>query len=118
MTVPTLILKCGVFPTGEHELTPRHLPIVVGRSHSADITIADTQLSRRHAEIRVNSSGQFELVDLGSTNLTIVNTHDITRHVLCHGDRILLGETELAVELRLPQSDLHDRTTKDLPLME
>ena len=118
LTVPTLILKCGIFPTGVHELTPGQLPVVLGRSHSADITIADTQLSRRHAEIRVNSAGQFELVDLDSTNLTIVNTHDVTRHILCHGDRILLGDTELEVELRLPRSDLHDRTTRDLPLME
>ena len=84
-------------------------------SHSADITIPDAQLSRRHAEIRMNSAGQFELVDLDSTNLSIVNTHDVSRHILSHGDQILLGETELEVELRLPRSDLHDQTTRDLP---
>ena len=118
MTVPTLILKCDAFPEGLYEFTPRHLPLVLGRSHSADITIPDAQLSRRHAEIRMNSAGQFELVDLDSTNLSIVNTHDVSRHVLSHGDQILLGDTELEVELRLPRSDLHDQTTRDLPLME
>lgn len=118
VTVPTLILKCPAFPEGSCELTPRQLPVVLGRSHSADITIPDAQLSRRHAEIRVNSAGQFELVDLDSTNLSIVNTHDVTCHILSHGDQILLGDTELAVELRLPRSDLHDQTTRDLPMME
>lgn len=118
VTVPTLILKCSEFPGGQFELTPRHLPVVLGRSHSADITISDAQLSRRHAEIRMNAAGQFELVDLDSTNLSIVNTHDVTRHILSHGDQILLGDTELAVELRLPRSDIHDQTTRDLPMME
>ena len=116
MTVPTLILKSEAFPEGLYELKPGHLPVILGRSHSADITIADSQLSRRHAEIRFNTSGQFELVDLGSTNLSIVNAHDISRHTLRHGDQILLGDTELNVELRLPPSDLHDQTTRDLPL--
>ncbi len=92
--------------------------MIIGRSHSAEITIPDIRLSRRHAEIQVNSAGQFELVDLSSTNLTIVNTHDVTRHILRHGDQILLGDTEFEVELRLPKSDLHDQTTRDLPLME
>ena len=92
--------------------------MIIGRSHSAEITIPDHRLSRRHAEIQINAAGQFELVDLDSTNLTIVNTQDVTRHILCHGDQILLGDTEFEVELRLPKSDLHDQTTRDLPLME
>ena len=118
VAVPTLILKCDVFPTGVHELAARHLPLVLGRSHTADITIPDTQLSRRHAEIRLNTAGQFELVDLDSTNLTIVNTRHVTRHVLSHGDQILLGDTEFSVELRLSQSDLPGRTTRELPFKD
>ena len=118
MTVPTLILKCEAFPNGFYELKPGHLPLVLGRSQSADITISDSQLSRRHAEIRVNTAGQFELADLGSTNLSIVNANDITCHTLRHGDQILLGNTELNVELNLPPSDRHDQTTRDLPLTD
>ena len=118
MTVPTLILKCKAFPEGYYELKPWHLPLVLGRSYSADITVSDSQLSRLHAEIRINTSGQFELLDLGSTNLSIVNAHNITRHTLRHGDQILLGDTELNVELRLPPPDQHDQTTRDLPLTD
>ena len=118
MTVPTLILKSKAFPAGNCELLPQQLPVVIGRSHSADITIADTQLSRRHAEIQVNSAGQFQLIDLDSTNLTIVNAHDVRSQILRHRDQILLGNTEFEVELRLPASGLHDQTTRDLPLIE
>ena len=38
------------------------------------------------------------LVDLGSTNGTIVNGQRIRRHPLAHGDRILIGTTEIVVE--------------------
>jgi pSer/pThr/pTyr-binding forkhead associated (FHA) protein len=117
VTVPLLILVSDQLPGGRVELTARQLPVVLGRSHTVDLTISDTQLSRRHAEINVNSAGQFELTDLDSTNLTIVNTHDVARHILKTGDEILLGDTEIRVEVRLPQSDIHDQTTKDLPLI-
>jgi len=117
MPASTLVLISEALPSGRVELTMRSLPVVLGRSHSADLTIADTQLSRRHAEIRVNAAGQFELVDLDSTNLSIVNSHDVSRHILTDGDQIVLGDTEIRVELVLPKLDLHDQTTKDLPLM-
>jgi len=114
---PVLILRSNALPDGRVELTARQLPVVLGRSHSSDLAIADGQLSRRHAEIVVNSAGQFELFDLDSTNLTIVNKHDVSRHVLKTGDDILLGDTEIRVEVKLPRSDIHDQTTKDLPLI-
>jgi len=114
---PTLILTSDALPDGRVELTARQLPVVLGRSHSVDLTISDTQLSRRHAEINVNGYGQFELIDLESTNLTIVNTHDVTRHILRTGDAILLGDTEIRVEVQLPQSDIHDQTTRDMPMI-
>ena len=118
MTVPLLILKSAGFEDGQLELNPKRLPAIIGRSRSADITISDKEMSRRHAEFRMSALGQFELVDLESTNLTIVNTHDVQRHVLRTGDQILLGETEFLVEVYLPRSDLHDQTTKELPRMD
>lgn len=116
-STPSLILVSSALPDGRVELTARQLPVVLGRSHSVDLTIPDKQLSRRHAEIKLNRAGQFELLDLESTNLTIVNTHDVDRHVLKTGDQILLGDTEIRVEVRLPRSDIHDQTTRDLPMI-
>ena len=115
VAVPRLTLRCDGFGGGSVELVPGQLPAVLGRSHAADITISDPHLSRRHAEIRINAAGQFEIVDLDSTNLTIVNTQDVPSRVLRDGDQLLLGHTRIQVEIRLPPSDIHDKTTKELP---
>ena len=117
MSTHGLILISPALPGGRVELNAHTLPAVIGRSHSADITISDPQLSRRHAEIRIDGAGRFELADLHSTNLTIVNTHDVSRHILSNGDRMVLGDTEILVQVDLPHSDLQDHTTKDLPLI-
>lgn len=112
-----LILKSPEFAMGEIELTPEQLPVVLGRSKNAGIQIKDDLLSREHAKIRLNSVGQFEIVDCDSMNLTIVNKHDVTSHVLQDGDEILLGETEILVHVHLPVSDLNDQTTRDLTIV-
>ncbi len=44
-------------------------------------------------------NGGFEIVDNESTNLTIVNSKDVERAILQSGDSILLGETEILVEI-------------------
>jgi pSer/pThr/pTyr-binding forkhead associated (FHA) protein len=46
-----------------------------------------------------------------------VNDQDIERAVLKTGDRILLGDTELLVEIEMPDIDVHERTTRELPVM-
>ena len=116
MSTHALILISPALPGGRVVLTAPGLPAVIGRSNSADITISDPQLSRRHAEIRIDAAGRFELIDLDSTNLTIVNTRDVTRHILSDGDQVVLGDTEMLVQVDLPYSDMEDETTKDLPL--
>ena len=111
-----LILSSPDLPNERVELLPGQLPVVLGRSRSADITINDELLSRRHSEIRVNSFAQFEIHDLDSTNLTIVNDHDVTSHPLQTGDRILIGDTEIHVEVVLPE-ELNEKTTRDLTML-
>lgn len=111
-----LILTSSALPQGRLELLPTHLPLVMGRSRRADICIADGLLSRRHSELRLTDDGSFEVVDLDSTNLTIVNDHDISRHVLKSGDRILLGDTEFVVDVQLPDEGLHEKTTREISI--
>ena len=108
----------SALPSGRVELTPVDLPVTLGRSKRADITIADALLSRLHSEIRENELGQFEIVDLDSTNLTIVNGHDVISHVLRTGDRIYLGATELVAEVILSPTSPSEQTTRDLPLLK
>ena len=112
-----LILKSAVFGDDDIELFDSDLPVTLGRSHRADITINDLLLSRIHAEICHGEKGGFEIVDHESTNLTIVNNQDVERALLKTGDCILLGETEILVEIDAPEIDTHEKTTRELPLM-
>ena len=113
--MPRLTLKSAIFSDGFIQLSIGDLPVTIGRSHRADIAINDLLLSRIHAEIRASENNEFELVDNESTNLTIVNEQDIDRVILKTGDKILLGDTELIVEIELDQSNLHERTTREIP---
>lgn len=109
-----LTLKSAIFSDGFIQLSVGDLPVTIGRSHRADIAINDLLLSRIHAEIRESDNGEFELVDNESTNLTIVNEQDIDRVILKTGDRILLGDTELIVEIESVPTNLHERTTREI----
>ncbi|HYH27870.1 MAG TPA: DUF3662 and FHA domain-containing protein, partial [Actinomycetota bacterium] len=67
---------------------------VIGRMAGSDVEISDPGASRKHAEVRRDGEG-FLLVDLGSTNGTLVNDKQVSEHRLRHGDRITIGQTEL-----------------------
>ena len=112
-----LILISPGLPDGRVELLPSQMPIVLGRSQHSDLTISDDLLSRKHSEIRMNDADQFEIRDLDSTNLTIVNGHDITALVLRSGDQILLGDTEIRVEIEARDADPRESTTRDLRML-
>jgi two-component system NtrC family sensor kinase len=78
----------------------RHFPLDprvtrVGRDSSCDIRLHDSEASRTHAELRPTSDGAFALVDLASSNGTLVNGRLITQHPLASGDRIEIGGTLL-----------------------
>lgn len=114
----SLILKSAIFSDGQIRLTPSDLPLTIGRSHRADLTINDQLLSRIHCEIRRSSDGGFEIVDRESTNLTIVNQQDISEAKLKTGDVILLGDTELLVEVESQSEDIHEKTTREIPIVK
>ncbi|HET8526389.1 MAG TPA: DUF3662 and FHA domain-containing protein [Actinomycetota bacterium] len=68
--------------------------VTIGRLPECDVVVDDPGASRQHARIR-RTDGGFVLVDLGSTNGTLVNDGPIQEHVLENGDRITIGETVL-----------------------
>ncbi len=68
--------------------------VMIGRLAASDLTLADSNVSRRHAEI-VRTAEGYEIVDLGSTNGTLVNDEPVDRRVLADGDRITLGTVNL-----------------------
>ena len=69
--------------------------LILGRSHSCDITVDDINASRSHAELRYELQGAWVLTDLGSTNGTKVNGERISSATLSSGDRVTIGTTDL-----------------------
>jgi len=69
--------------------------VVIGRSRDCDVQLADTNVSRRHAELR-QEGASYWIVDLGSTNGIEVNGKRVKRAKLSDGDTITVGSTEVA----------------------
>lgn len=75
----------------------KHFPVQqtperIGRDPTNPIQLTDTEVSRVHAEIRTTEQG-YELVDLDSSNGTLVNGTKISRGKLRSGDRVQIGQT-------------------------
>ena len=68
--------------------------VTIGRTANNDIPIDNLAISGHHATVYVTASGP-ELVDMNSTNGTIVNDKKIERHHLQDGDIITIGKHQL-----------------------
>jgi two-component system NtrC family sensor kinase len=66
--------------------------VSIGRDSSNLVQLHDTGVSRQHAEIR-RVDNRFLLVDLNSSNGTLVNGKRIQEHWLVSGDQIQMGRT-------------------------
>jgi diguanylate cyclase (GGDEF)-like protein len=69
-------------------------PIIVGRSHEADLQIAHPSVSRQHCSIW-RDAGVYRVRDLGSTNRTRVNERPVDSTELADGDHVTVGESIL-----------------------
>ncbi len=104
---------------GLFELDGRNDAWVIGRAGSADVHIADSRVSRRHARISGGEGGWF-LEDLGSANGTWLNGAHVGRRVaLRPGDAIALGSTVLVFLLPEGSGDgaLSSDSTAALPAL-
>jgi hypothetical protein len=72
-------------------------PVTIGRLVGCEVVVDDTNVSRRHAEIR-RDGDSFMVVDLGSTNGTRVNGIPVHSHRLSSGDIVTVGTTSLRFE--------------------
>ena len=77
----------------------RGLVVTLGRALDNAVVLEDTKVSRHHARIEWAES-QPNLIDLGSANGCTVNGVDVAhnvQHPINTGDRILIGDFELAL---------------------
>jgi FHA domain/Domain of unknown function (DUF1707) len=85
--VPVLAL-----PEAEGSLT-------LGRSRECDCVLADPNVSRKHAELKRNSTGDWHIGDLGSTNGVKVNGRQVDSARLTPGDQVQLGTTYFTFDI-------------------
>jgi pSer/pThr/pTyr-binding forkhead associated (FHA) protein len=73
--------------------------LTLGRGYSADLSLADPEVSREHASVRVDGT-TVVVEDLESSNGTLVNGIRIESPTrLEHGDVITLGTTEIEIRV-------------------
>lgn len=73
-------------------------PVVLGRSQLCSFIIAHPTVSRRHAEIRIESN-RLVLRDLDSANGTFINDVPSKEGIVSSGDRIRLGSADLVLQV-------------------
>ncbi len=72
---------------------------VIGRSKDCDCVIRDPNVSRRHAELRRGDTGDWQIVDLGSTNGVKVNGRLVETSRLSPGDDVVLGTSRFTFDI-------------------
>jgi diguanylate cyclase (GGDEF)-like protein len=91
-SAPALVVISGK-PLGKSFFLTRDA-MILGRDLAADVSIAETSISRKHTEFKITADG-IMAVDLGSTNGTFVNDTKIDQKLLDDGDLIRCGNTIL-----------------------
>jgi hypothetical protein len=77
-----------------HDMALRGDRMIVGRLQECDICLADANVSRHHAEL-FHMDGDWFVMDLDSTNGTMLNGEPVTRARLHDGDVVEIGVTRL-----------------------
>ena len=87
----------------------------IGRSKDNELSLSDTSLSRRHAEIHRNNNGTFDIIDMNSMNGVYVNNEKVGKTELHEGDIVEIGDvflrfTQLASDYSLEESTVMQKT--------
>jgi len=90
-----LLVEAGQSGGGAFEIGERAL---IGREPDCEVLLAESAVSRRHAEIEWTYHG-YRLRDLGSRNGTFVNAEEVAEALLADGDLIEVGLVQLRFHL-------------------
>lgn len=80
-----------------HELPPAPARLVIGRAETADVSLADGDASREHAELVIDADG-VTVRDLASKNGIFVGEKKVSERRLVDRDEIRIGATVLSFE--------------------
>lgn len=87
-------------PAAQYAIGP--LGLKIGRGHSSDVVLADSQISRTHCMVRLKED-ELHVVDLDSTNGTFVDDERIDQEtVLPVGSTLRIGTFSLVHQIRDP----------------
>lgn len=94
-TKPSLELNPQITIIAGHDNVGKSFPVrgtlTIGRSHTNQIILKDAKASRQHAEIKLQGN-ECVLIDLNSSNGTLVNGQKIHEHILTASDEIQIGD--------------------------
>ena len=85
---------CPMLEIGEKQYLLTKDKTIIGRGSNCDIVIDDPGISRKHLEIDIND-GNVIARDLGSTNGTYVEGHQVPAATLLDGNTITIGRTRI-----------------------
>lgn len=85
---------CPMLEIGEKQYLLTKDKTIIGRGSNCDIVIDDPGVSRKHLEIDIND-GNVIARDLGSTNGTYVEGHQVPAATLLDGNTITIGRTRI-----------------------
>ncbi|MEO8443553.1 MAG: FHA domain-containing protein [Gammaproteobacteria bacterium] len=93
----TLLVMLDGTISSRHSLAPGRL--IIGRSSQSGLCLESRYVSRQHAALLV-SAGDVVVIDLGSTNATLVNGEAVMEQRLEHGDVLAIGNFRLRFDTR------------------
>ena len=92
-----LVVMRGDAVVTRHLLLPGRL--VIGRSRHSGLRLDSRFVSRQHAAL-VATDAAVTVIDLGSTNSTLVNGQSVASQLVEHGDHLAIGDFRLRCDFR------------------
>ena len=88
----------------------------VGREHDCEICLPKPSVSRLHARIHCTPQG-IAIEDCGSRNGVLLNNQRLEgTKPLAHGDKMMIGEFAILVQIGVPQYDIRPAASADTPM--
>ncbi|MBN1522294.1 MAG: FHA domain-containing protein, partial [Candidatus Aureabacteria bacterium] len=101
---------CGVAFTFEKKA-------VVGREQGIEVSLTDTQVSRKHLHVELKGDRVY-IKDLESSNGTIINGKKIREAFIDFGQPVTIGQTVFCVQREQEEEEMKDFTTERVILTE